>query len=245
MSTRVGDEFQRGTRYRRDSLAGAPLDWANRPATYKRYPDAPQLTLAAPQLQGGLPLNEALAARRSMRRYVPGQVTAEQLSQILWASQGIVRRGRAVSLRTAPSAGALYPIETYVLAHRVSGVPQGLYHYAVEPHALEQLQLGDLRQQAADAALDQSMASDADVVLIWTAVFERSVWKYKQRAYRYIYLDAGHVAQNTALAAVSVGLSSCQMAALYDDEVNALLGVDDERESVVYMTSIGKPTHPG
>ncbi len=245
MTDKPGEVFQRSTRYERGRLAGGSPDWANRPATFKRYPDACLLTLEPPAQDGGMPLNEALAARRSVRKYAPGQVTAAQLSQLLWASQGIVRRGRSVALRTAPSAGALYPIETYVVAHAVSGVPQGLYHYAVDQHLLEQLALGDLRQQTGQAALDQGMASDADLVLIWTAVFERTTWKYKQRGYRYVYLDAGHVAQNTALAAVSLGLSSCQIAALYDDEVNALLGVDGERESVVYMTSIGKQARDG
>jgi SagB-type dehydrogenase family enzyme len=241
MTDRVGEMFQHGTCYERGRLSGGVLDWANRPETYKRYPDAPLITLDAPAVRGGLALNEALATRRSVRKYAPRRLTAAHLSQILWSSQGITRPERNIALRTAPSAGGLFPIETYVLAHAVHGIPQGLYHYAIEPHALEQLQLGDLRLQAGQAALDQGMASDADLVLIWTAVFARSVWKYKQRAYRYIYLDAGHVAQNTALAAVSLGLGSCQIAALYDDEVNALLGIDGESESVVYMTSIGAP----
>jgi SagB-type dehydrogenase family enzyme len=158
----------------------------------------------------------------------------------LWAAQGVTRRAHDIVFRTAPSAGALYPIETYVGAQRVEGLEPGIYHYNVPDHALEQLRLGDLRMQTARAALDQRMVLHADVVFFWTAVFERSKWKYKQRAYRYIYLDAGHIAQNVALAAEALGLGSCQIAALYDDEVNALLDVDGERESIVYMTLVGR-----
>jgi len=104
-----------------------------------------------------------------------------------------------------------------------------------------QLKTGDFRTDVARAALDQETAYWANVVFVWTAVFERSTWKYKQRAYRYAYLDAGHIAQNVALAAVTLGLGSCQIAALYDDEVNGLLGVDGVDESAIYMTVVGKP----
>jgi len=155
------------------------------------------------------------------------------LSQMLWAAQGITRVIRDFGLRTAPSAGALYPVETYLVVHSVEGIEPGVYHYAVETHELDQLQVGDFRAVVARAALDQKIAYRANVVFVWTAVFERSKWKYKQRAYRYLYLDAGHIAQNVALAAVALGLGSCQIAALYDDEANALLGVDGVDESVI------------
>jgi SagB-type dehydrogenase family enzyme len=103
------------------------------------------------------------------------------------------------------------------------------------------LKAGDFREEAAAAALNQDFLTDGALVFIWTAIFGRSKWKYKERAYRYVYLDAGHIAQNAALAAVALGLGSCQVAALYDDEVNALVGVDGEGESVVYMTVVGYP----
>lgn len=135
----------------------------------------------------------------------------------------------------------MYPVETYLALHNVEGIEPGIYHYAVQGHQLEQLQVGDFRAATARAALDQGIASSASAVLVWTAVFQRSKWKYRQRAYRYIYLDAGHIAQNVALAAVAMELGSCQIAALYDDEVNALIGVHGEEESVIYMTVVGRP----
>jgi SagB-type dehydrogenase family enzyme len=145
------------------------------------------------------------------------------------------------ALRSAPSAGALYPVETYLSVQMVEGIEPGIYHYGVREHELELLQPGDFRAEVAKAALDQGFLAEAAVVFAWTAVFARSKWKYKERAYRYVYLDAGHIAQSVALAAVALGLGSCQIAALYDDEVNAILGVDGKEESVVYMTALGRP----
>jgi SagB-type dehydrogenase family enzyme len=145
------------------------------------------------------------------------------------------------ALRTAPSAGALYPVETYLSVQAVEGVESGIYHYGVQSHELELLRKGDFREAVALAALDQGFLAEAAAVFAWTAVFARSKWKYKERAFRYVYLDAGQIAQNLALAAVALGLGSCQVAALYDDEVNAVLGVDGKEESILYMTAVGRP----
>lgn len=145
------------------------------------------------------------------------------------------------ALRSAPSAGALYPVETYLSVQAVEGIDPGIYHYGVREHELELLRAGDYRDAVAAAALDQGFLSEAAVVFAWTALFARSKWKYKERAYRYVYLDAGHIAQSAALAAASLGLGTCQIAALYDDEVNSLLGVDGKEESIIYMTALGRP----
>jgi SagB-type dehydrogenase family enzyme len=237
----IGDEFQRQTKYWRGRLPGGGLDWAHRPSIYKQYPDVPQIALSAPQAAGGASLWDVLQRRQSVRRFRDEPLPEAALSQLLWAAQGITRIGGGHGFRTAPSAGALYPVETYLVVHRVEGIDPGIYHYAVIEHALEQLRQGDFRMEAAAAALDQEIAYRAGVVFVWTAIFARSKWKYRQRAYRYVYLDAGHIAQNVALAAVALDLGSCQVAALYDDEVNELLGVDGVEESAVYMTVVGKP----
>jgi len=239
--TNVGDAFQQETKYHRDRLPGGRLDWANKPATYKQYPAAPKISLCDPLTEGGASLWDLLRERRSVRQFQDGPLQEGDLSQLLWAAQGITRFGRGVGFRTAPSAGALYPVETYLVIHAVEGIGPGVYHYAVERHELDQLWTGDFRVEIARAALDQHIAAWANVVFVWTAVLARSKWKYKQRAYRYIYLDVGHIAQNVALAAVALGLGSCQIAALYDDEANELLGVDGVEESAIYMTVIGRP----
>jgi SagB-type dehydrogenase family enzyme len=241
MSRGIGDEFHALTKYRRGELPRSGLDRSDKPELYKLYPSAPRVTLCTPQAVGDAGLWHALARRRSERRFQAVALSKAHLSQLLWAAQGITLQAEGYAFRTAPSAGALYPVETYVVVNDVEGVAPGVYHYVVAAHELEQLQLGDFRAAVARAALDQSMAAQANVVFAWTAIFQRSKWKYRQRAYRYIYLDAGHIAQNVVLAAVALGLGTCQLAALYDDEVNALLGVDGEDESIIYMTVVGKP----
>jgi len=237
----IGERFFRETRHRRGHLVGGRMDWSAQPEWSTSIPDAPRIALPA-LVSGGEPgLFEVMARRRSVRRYGGAPTTLEELARLLWAAAGVTRFERGVAFRTAPSAGALYPIETYVLVNRVENLEPGLYHYAVREHALERLRTGDLRHAAAQAALDQQMVAKADVVFVWTAVFERCRWKYGPRAYRYIWLDVAHIAQNVALAAVALGLGSCQIAAIYDDEADALLGVDSEHEGVLYMTTVGRP----
>ena len=241
MADGVGDSFQHETKYRREDLRGGVLDWANKPDVYKEYPDAVRVELPRFGSLETLPLRETLTRRKSVRLFAGKPIALEELSYLLWASCGIQRVERGHEFRTAPSAGALYPIETYVIAQAVGDLPPGCYHYAVKDHVLEQLRLGQFGHEITQAALGQKMCLEAAAVFVWTAVFARSKWKYEQRAYRYVYLDTGHIGGNLALAATSIGLGSCQIGALFDDEVNAVIGVDGTEESVVYMSVIGWP----
>jgi SagB-type dehydrogenase family enzyme len=195
--------------------------------------------LDPPDREGGAGLWQLLQARHSVRDYAPGLTLAE-LGQVLWAADGATAAAPGIVLRTAPSAGGLYPIETYVAAHDVSGLEPGLWHYDVFDHAVYQVRAGDQRTAVARAALDQQIAHDAAAVLLWSAVFERTTWKYRQRGYRYLYMEAGHIAQNVALAAVALGLGTCQIAAIYDAEANALVGCDGRGESVIYMSTLAR-----
>jgi len=239
--TGAGDRFQAETKYERGKLPRGGLDWESKPGTFKSYPQAKRVPLPEPARKGGPPVWDVVQARRSCRRFREAAMPLGDLGRLLWASQGTTRVFRGFEFRAAPSAGALYPIETYLAVHRAEGVSSGIYHYDVRGHALEALGEGDVRASVARAALDQEFTMEAGVVLIWAAVFERSKWKYRQRAYRYVYLDAGHIAHATAPAAAGMGYGSCQIAALYDDEANALIGVDGEKESVIYMTAVGLP----
>ena len=189
-------------------------------------------------MRGGAELWNTIQARRSVRRYGSRPLTLAELSQLLWAAQGVTGEREGRRFRAAPSAGALYPVETYLCVNSVQSVEQGIYHYAIPDHTLELLDEGDFSTDVARAALDQQMCADAAVVFIWTAIFQRSKWKYKQRAYRYIYLDAGHIAENLALAATARDLASCHIAAIYDDEANEIIDVDGTEESTIYMTAI-------
>lgn len=265
MSEGAGEVFQRETRYSRRRMRGYVLDWDARPPGLKVYRDAPVIDLPPPSrrspaesdLLAAADLWAAIAARRSVRGFSDEPLTPAQLSQLLWAGSGVTRVGPGQLYRAAPSAGALYPIETYVVVNRVEGIPAGLYHYLVASpddhgtvdasrgHRLEQLRVMQLGTAVADAALEQGIAARAAAVFVWTAVFGRSTWKYRQRAYRYVYLDAGHIAAHVSLAAVGLGLGSCQIAAFFDDEMDRLLGIDGDEEATLYLTVVGHPAGPG
>jgi SagB-type dehydrogenase family enzyme len=235
----AGHEFHAKSGYVRGKLPSHTLDWASKPATFKEYPGKETVALPPPETSGGPGIWESLRRRRSVRAYSQTPVTKQELSQLLWATQGITAELRD-GLRAAPSAGALYPIETYVCANRVTDLEQGLYHYDVRGRKLEVLKKGDLTRAVAAAALDQEMAARCAVVFIWSAVFPRSAWKYLDRAYRYAYMDVGHIAENMALAADAIGLSTCQIGAFYDNEMDDLIEADGVQEAVIYMSSVGR-----
>lgn len=239
MSDNIGFSFFQETSYSRGALPRHGLDWATKPPTFKTYPNALRVKMPSPVISGGTGLWDVLRRRRSVRAYSEDFVTLGQVSQLLWAMQGITGSIGDFKLRTAPSAGALYPIETYLCVNRVSELPRGVYHYDIQGHTLELLKEGDYGQSVMRGALDQQLAEKAALVVIWSAVFERSTWKYLERAYRYIFLDVAHIAQNLALASEGLGLGSCQIGAIYDDEMNAVLDLDGVTESVIYLSTVG------
>ena len=241
MNETIGDLFQKETKYFRGKLSGRSLLWHKKPKTYKNYSGSPKVELETPVIKGGDPLWTTIAKRRSVRNFKDEPLSKHDLSLLLWATQGITKREMGFEFRASPSAGALYPVETYLVLNNVESIDAGVYHYHIPDHRLEQLQKGDFRLEIARAALDQDMAFAASAVFVWTALFGRAKWKYEQRAYRYVYLDAGHIAQNLALAAVGLNLGTCQIGALYDEEVNSLLAIDGKEESVLYMSVVGHP----
>jgi SagB-type dehydrogenase family enzyme len=241
MADDIGERFWAETKHRRDRNAGRALDWDSKPETYKEYPIVPRTKLPPPGVSKGLSFEEVLLARRSGRSYSHEEIDLSELSYLLTYSTGMTRRDRGHEFRVVPSAGALYPIETYLCINRVKGVGPGIYHYGIRGHELERLREGEKGDHMAASALDQDMVADSAVTFVWTAMFPRQLWKYGQRTFRYVDLDAGHIGQNLALACAAQGFAACHIAAFYDDEVNALLGVDGIDESVVYMTAVGRP----
>jgi len=241
MSDHIGDTFQQETKYSRDSIGGVRMDRSAKPETYKEYDGVEVIDLPPPETSEGNGLWDIIAERRSVRTFTRDPLSLQHLSQLLWATQGITERIEGYELRAAPSAGALYPVETYLVVNNVEGIQQGIYHYRVRTAQLELLREGDFSQEIAAAALQQEMCAEAPVVFIWTAVVQRCKWKYGKRAYRYIYLDAGHIGAHLSLACVSLGLGSCQIGALFDDEVNRIIDVDGIEETVVYMSCVGHP----
>lgn len=239
-----GDRFQQETKYDPDTLGGHMLDWSRRPEPYKDYKTSlAVVSLPDPDTSSKADLWQLLSGRRSRREYDAGRtLRPEALSALLWATQGVTGRYGEALFRTAPSAGGLYPVETYVFPRAVEGLEPGIYHFRAHAFDLELLRKGDHARELAEAALGQMMVADAQCTFIWTAVVERSKWKYRQRAYRYIYLDAGHIAQNLYLAAEAMGLGVCAIGALFDDQVNSIIGVEGVKETVIYMASVGWPS---
>ena len=237
----IGDRYQRETKYSRGRLGGGFLDLSTQPETFKRCERRQgEIVLPEPELEGGAPLWTAIRRRRSRREFSSEPISLPQLSQLLWATQGITHSARDYPFRACPSAGALYPIETYLVVNNVEELSAGIYHFYVPKHLLEILAQGAFGRDLAQAALGQHMVRRAAVVFVWTTVVQRSKWKYQERGYRYIYLDGGHIGQNLYLAATALDLGCCTIGALFDEEVNQLISVDGKEETVIYMGAVGR-----
>ena len=237
----IGDAYQEITKYRRDDIPRGGLDFSKKPLHYKSYENPLKvIELPTPEHTGGGALWDMLAKRRTRRTYRPEPLKLAELSQLLWAANGKTKEGRETFLRAAPSAGALYPIELYVMINDVEGMEQGIYHYDVAGHRLSMIREGEFGESAASGALGQASLAKSGAVIFMTAIIERTRWKYRQRAYRYIYLDAGHIGGNICLACESLGIGTCPIGAFYDDELNSILGVDGEDETVLYAFTIGR-----
>jgi SagB-type dehydrogenase family enzyme len=197
------------------------------------------IPLPVPSTQGGAPIWDVLSDRRSVRHYGEAPMPLDALAQLLWSTHGITGRTAGTELRTSPSAGACYPIEAYAVINNVAGVEPGLYRYLSDRHALMEVRLGDVGSEIARAALGQTMCRESSVTFVWTAVTPRTTGRYGERGHRYIFLDAGHIGQNTYLAATALGYGCCAIAAFEDRAMNEVLGVDGKVETTVYAASVG------
>jgi SagB-type dehydrogenase family enzyme len=232
-------DFFTQTGYRPEAM---PSGRGGSPAPlYKAYPDAPRLKLDAPSQAQMSQLFDTIAQRRSVRNFAGTPVTLPQLSQLLWATQGITLREDEARLRAAPSAGGLYPVETYVAINSGDGIGAGLYHYNIEEFSLEKLKGGSVGPALADACLGQMFMATCAAAFIWTAIYKRVMWRYGKRGVRYIFMDAGHIGENLQLAAAALGLGCCAVGSFYDEEVSALLGLDGKDEFPVYLSVVGAP----
>jgi len=194
------------------------------------------LKLPEPRYSGVITLEEALLNRRSIRSYQDEPLSLEQISQLLWAAQGITDYSRG--FRTAPSAGATYPLDVYFLSGKVIGLPAGLYHYLPERHELILVEEGDKRQELFQASLRQTSIREAAGVLIFTAIYKRTTARYGERGFRYVHMETGHAAQNVYLQAVSLGLGTVTIGAFEDKRVKKVLNLAEEEEPL-YLMPVG------
>lgn len=238
----IGEKFQHETKYTPESLSGYMLDWKSVPGPFKEYKNPIAIIpLPEPKTSANKAnLWKLLLNRRSRREYnADASLKLNDLAALLWATQGLTAQFGDTFFRTAPSAGGLYPIETYLNVRAVGDLEQGIYHFRPGDFDLEFLKKGDFSHSLSEAALQQTIVLGAQATLIWSALIARGRWKYRQRAYRYIYLDAGHLAQNLYLAGEALGLGICAIGAFYDDDVNRMVNLDGIEETVIYMATVG------
>ncbi|MCS7281202.1 MAG: SagB/ThcOx family dehydrogenase [Desulfobacterota bacterium] len=193
------------------------------------------IALPEPAKKGSMSLEESIFLRRSVREFSDTALTINELSQLLWASQGTVKSGR----RSVPSAGALYPLEIYAVCGNVKGIEPGIYKYDVKRHGLVRILSGDRRAALASSALGQYWVKNAPVSIVVSAVYERTTRKYGERGIRYVHMEVGHVGQNVLLQAVALNLGAVPVGAFYDEDVKRVLNLPKD-EHPLYIIPVGK-----
>jgi SagB-type dehydrogenase family enzyme len=240
----IGKEFMDKTRYKHleesDQTKGLPQPPLELP------PEPGQMIINLPKPGkldlGHADLREVIEGRRSVRAYSEEPFTVEELSWLLWACQGVKELVvRPATLRTVPSAGARHPFETYVLVNNVDGLARGVYRFLASEHKLAAVNLDDdIADRITEGCYKQRFVKECAAAFIFTVDMYRTYWRYGERGFRYIHLDAGHASQNLYLAAEAIGGGACAIGAFYDEPLNKALGIDGENQFAVYVTTTGK-----
>ena len=244
MENPIGVEFMRLTCY--ENLDSSPQS-REVPRPPVQHPlEEGSVTLPLPEGKS-LPLEkmdlaDLVERRETLRKYSEGPISLQELSFLLWGTQGVKSYSdKQLTRRTVPSAGARHPFETILLVNRVEGLEPGLYRYLALEHQLVRVNApADIRERLTEACLKQEHVRSSAVTFAWVAVSLRTVWRYSQRAYRYLHLDAGHVCQNLYLLAEAIGCGVCGIAAFNDDLVNHALGLDGVEQFAIYLASLGR-----
>jgi len=244
MTEGIGKEFLEKTKYQYLSES-LQRQGVQQPALELYYdPTSELISLPDPETLPAYPmdLRRAIDQRCTLRRYQEQALTQDELSFLLWTTQGVKSvTNRPVTLRTVPSAGARHAFETYLVINQVEGIKPGLYRYISLEHALLPLDMNEeIAEKVAEACLQQNQVTKSAVTFIWVAVTERMYWRYGERGYRYLHLDAGHVCQNLYLAAEAINCGVCAMAAFDDDQLNEVLHLDGQELWAIYCGALGK-----
>jgi SagB-type dehydrogenase family enzyme len=244
-ATSIGKDFVRLTNYlyegHSDQELGLPFPEAVKDPQGEVIPLPPVGKITMPDIQ----LHQAIGQRRSLRRYSDTPFSQDELSFLLWASVWArdfhSGQNNEFTRRNVPSAGSRHPFECYLLVNRVEGIRPGLYYYHPLKHGLIRMESNDnIAEEILDGCLGQEMVANSAVTVILSAVPYRTSWRYQQRGYRYLYLDAGHVGQNVHLAAEALGAGACMVGAYQDEALNDCLGLDGTSEFVIYVMAVGK-----
>ncbi len=243
----LADLFHRGSSFWRAEATSGP-DPDHRPPPHRHYPGAPRTALVGPDDPIAGSFTEAVDERRSARAFTSAPLTRRDLGRLLWSSaavRGLARvEGEWYETRPTPSAGALHPLELFLSAPRLEGLAPGRYHYDPQAHEIERLGDGPDPGALAEAAFAQPALEQAALVLAVTGVPARSMWKYGQRGYRFMLLEAGHLAHQLCLAAGALGLGSLLVGGFVDEEVHQLFGLA-ETDLALCLVALGRAEGPG
>jgi SagB-type dehydrogenase family enzyme len=235
------------THHERSRTTEMSLDHDRELVRFRTYPGSRRTPLPGRDFAIDEPLGAVLARRRSVRDFAARPLPLETLGRLLHACYGVRAEHGAPDWtceRATPSAGARYPLELYVATQAVEGLPDGIHHYDAHAHALEERRTGIFQPLLADLCLGQDMVVAASVVVIVTGIRERTMWKYGQRGYRYVWLDAGHLGQSLYLVATALGLGPVGIGGFFDRELCALLDLP-EGEQPFYLVCVGQPRPAG
>jgi len=195
------------------------------------------IALPTPDIKGVMPFETVLMHRRSIRDFKSSPLTIKQISQLVWAAQGITDK---YGFRTTPSAGALYPLEIYVVAGRVDGLNPGIYRYVPKTHELKNVKTGEYRNELCDEALNQDAIRNAPASIVISGILKRTTGKYGKRGLQYVLMETGHAGQNILLEAVGLGLGAVPIGAFDDSDVGRLMGFNAD-EVPFYIIPVGIP----
>lgn len=241
---RIGQEFMEKTHYRHLAVSDQRRGLPQPPLQIPAAPTDVLVDLPRPLdvRVDTLDMRTAIENRSSVRRYADAPLTLAELSYLLWCTQGVKRVEEGyVTMRTVPSAGARHALETCLLVNRVEGLEPGLYRFLAIEHKLIQVGLdAGLTGALTQACWGQQMVATSAVTFMWVAVAYRMTWRYGQRGYRYMHLDAGHICQNLYLAAEPIRCGVCAIAAFSDEDMSRILGIDGQEQFVIYVATVGK-----
>ena len=245
----IGNEFVHLTRYLYDRKSDQEEGKPRPDAVKTRSGEIVSLPAVGAITMPSISLARAIEQRRSQRKYTEDQLSSEELSFLLWSTSW-ARDFRSserneFTLRNVPSAGARHPFECYLLIKKVKGIRPGLYYYHPIRHCLSLInESSEISDRIFEGCFNQGMLAEAAVTFIWSAIPYRTAWRYGQRGYRYLYLDAGHVGQNLHLAAEAVDCGACMIGAYLDELMNECIEVDGVSEFVIYIATVGKKPQP-
>ncbi len=236
----IGQRFHFETSFDDSGFKGKNPVFGKSVPLYKAYPDAAKIKLPEPVSTGKV-LEDVVTQRHSVRSFADKPLGLDQLARLLLTADGLSHKQGNWEMRSAPSGGALYPIELYLIVSRVEALEKGLYHFQVSDSSLELVGAGDFAQAVHVASNEQSAVGNSPVTIIMSARFDRSTVKYSDRGYRYTYMEAGCICQNIYLQATALGMGTVAVGAFNDDALNELLGIDGQSEAGLLIMPVGFP----